>query len=418
MIKMNEKIKSVWKFILSFIKWTAIAAATGVAGGIVGTLFHTSVEKVTELRGENPYLIYFLPLGGLVIVFLYKICKVSHKLGTNNVIKSARAEDHVPWVLAPLIFVGTVITHLFGGSAGREGAALQLGGSIGTMLGRLFHLDEKDLSLIVTCGMSAVFSALFGTPITAAFFVLEVISVGIMQYSGLLPSLISALTAYGVALFLGVEPVHFALTFVPSVNFMNILRTIGVGAVCAVVSIIFCIFMAVTHKLYSKYIKNLYLRAFVGGIIIILLTLAVGSYDYNGAGMNIVGNAIGGQARPEAFILKIIFTAITIGAGFKGGEIVPTFFVGSTLGCVLGPLFGLDAGFCAALGLIGLFCGVVNCPAASLILSVELFGADGFIFFAVIIGISYMLSGYFGLYSSQKIVYSKLKAEYININAK
>ena len=415
---MKKQIKQIWKFALTFIKWIAIAAATGAVGGLIGAAFHTSVERVTEFRGEFPFLIYFLPPGGLVIVFIYKICKASHKLGTNNVIKSARQEEHLPWVLAPLIFVSTVITHLFGGSAGREGAALQLGGSIGTMLGRLFRLDEKDLSLIVTCGMSAVFAALFGTPITATFFVLEVVNVGIMQYSGLIPSLFAALTAYGVSLMFGVEPVHYGLNFVPAIDFINIVKIVGIGIVCAIVSIMFCLIMEGIHKIYSKYLKNLYLRAFVGGVAIILLTLSVGSYDYNGAGMNIVSDALSGKARPEAFILKMIFTAVTIGAGFKGGEIVPTFFVGSTLGCVLGSIFGIDSGFCAALGLIALFCGVVNCPVASLVLSVELFGAEGLIFFAVVVGISYMLSGYFGLYSSQKIIYSKLKAEYININAK
>lgn len=411
MEKMKENLKSVCSYVIIFLKWILIAVITGVSGGFIGTLFHVAVEKSTEIRIENPAIIYMLPLGGLLIVFLYKICKASHKLGTNNVIKSARAEEKLPWVLAPLIFISTAITHLFGGSAGREGAALQLGGSIGTVVGRVFRLDEKDLSTVVTCGMSAVFSALFGTPITATFFVLEVLSVGIMQYSSLVPSLFASLTAFGISVMLGVEPVWFGLKFVPEINLINIVKTVGVGAVCAIVSIVFCVIMEGIHKLYSKHIKNLYVRAFAGGVIVVLLTVLVGTYDYNGAGMDIVGNALSGNAKPEAFILKIIFTAITIGAGFKGGEIVPTFFVGSTLGCVLGGFFGLDASFCAALGLIGLFCGVVNSPVASLILSIELFGAEGIVFFSVIVAVCYVLSGYFGLYKSQKIIYSKLKAE-------
>jgi len=409
--KMKDNIKSVCSYAIVFLKWVLIAVITGTVGGFIGTLFHIAVEKATEIRMENPYIIYYLPLGGLAIVLLYKACKASHKLGTNNVIRSARAEEHLPWVLAPLIFISTAITHLFGGSAGREGAALQLGGSIGTVVGRMFRLDEKDLSLVVTCGMSAVFSALFGTPITATFFVLEVVNVGIMQYSGLAPSLFASLTAFGISVMLGAEPVWFGLQFIPRLNLVNIVKTVGVGAVCAVISIVFCVIMEGVHKLYSKHIKNLYARAFVGGVVVVLLTVLVGTYDYNGAGMDIVADALSGNANPEAFILKIIFTALTIGAGFKGGEIVPTFFIGSTLGCVLGGFFGLDAGFCAALGLIGLFCGVVNSPVASLILSIELFGTQGFVFFAVVVAVSYVLSGYFGLYSSQKIVYSKLKTE-------
>lgn len=359
-----------------------------------------------------------LPLGGLAIVFLYKICGVSHKLGTNNVIKAARAEENIPPVLAPLIFISTVITHLFGGSAGREGAALQLGGGLASAFSKLFRLDGKDTALITKCGMSAVFSALFGTPITAVFFVLEVLSVGIMEYSALFPTLIASLCAYKISLFFGVKPVRYTLGFIPETDFENILKVIVLGILCAIMSIVFCLIMKNIHKLYSKYLKNLYIRAFVGGITIILLTFAVSSTNYNGAGTDIIGKAVKGSARPEAFALKLLFTALTIGAGFKGGEIVPTFFVGSTFGCIIGPLLGIDAGFSAALGLIGLFCGVVNCPVSSLLLSVELFGSDGLLFFAVITGICYIFSGYFGLYSSQKIIFSKLKVENINIYAK
>ena len=408
---MKENFKAVCNYVIIFLKWILIAVITGAVGGFIGTTFHVAVEKATEIRLENPAIIYLLPLSGLFIVFLYKIFKASHKLGTNNVIKSARAEEKLPWVLAPLIFISTTITHLFGGSAGREGAALQLGGSIGTVVGRVFRLDKKNLATVVCCGMSAVFSALFGTPITATFFVLEVLNVGIMQYSTLVPSLFASISAFGISLMLGVEPVWFGLKMIPEINLENVVKVVGVGAVCAVVSIVFCVVMEEIHKLYSKHIKNLYVRAFAGGVIVVLLTLLVGTYDYNGAGMDVVSNALLGNAKPEAFILKIIFTAITIGAGFKGGEIVPTFFIGSTLGCILGGFFGLDASFCAALGLIGLFCGVVNCPVASIILSIELFGAEGLIFFSVIVAVCYVLSGYFGLYSSQKIIYSKLKAE-------
>ena len=171
-------------------------------------------------------------------------------------------------------------------------------------------------------------------------------------------------------------------------------------------------------KATHDYVKNHdYLRIALGGLLLLGLSLLFPSGDYNGAGMDVVARALGGQARPEAFALKLLFTAITIGVGFKGGEIVPTFFIGATFGCVVGALLGLDAGFAAALGLVATFCGVVNSPIASIILSVELFGAQGLLFFAIACGVSYMLSGYYGLYSSQRIIYSKLKAEFININA-
>ena len=174
--------------------------------------------------------------------------------------------------------------------------------------------------------------------------------------------------------------------------------------------------MTFTEKGAHKAFKNPILRAAVGGVILIGLSLLF-PRDYNGAGMDVIGRAIGGEAAPFAFLLKMVFTAITISAGFKGGEIVPTFFIGATFGCVCGGLLGLDPGFAAALGLVCLFCGAVNCPVASVFLSIELFGGKGLLFFAVACAFSFALSGYFGLYRSQKILYSKTRAEFININA-
>ncbi len=413
----DYSFKKTAEYIVNFFKWILLASLTGAVGGLIGSAFHISIEYVTEIRSDNPWVLYLLPIGGVVIAFLYKVCKMEKNGGTNFVISSVREKEKVPFLMAPLIFVATVITHLGGGSAGREGAALQLGGVIGSQIGSIFKLNEKDMHLIIMCGMSGVFSALFGTPLTATVFAMEVISVGIAYYSSLVPSLTSSLVAFAVSRMFKIEPVSFKLYQVAQLNAKNIFLTVVLAAVCAIVSIGFCIVMHLAHTYLPKLIKNAYLRAFVGGVVIILLTLAVGNTDYNGAGMNIIENAINGQAVPYAFILKIIFTAVTISCGYKGGEIVPTFFIGATLGCTVGSLLGLPAGFSAALGLIALFCSVVNCPIASMILSVEMFGSEGFVFFGVVCAVSYVLSGYYSLYSTQKIMYSKVKAEYININA-
>ena len=414
----KRKFKSAMNYVRTFIKWLVISVVTGAVGGLVGTLFHISIDSVTELRGENPWILFFMPIGGLIIVFLYKVTKMWDNGGTNNVINSVKEKENVPFKLAPLIFISTVITHLVGGSSGREGAALQLGGSIGAQSAKIFRQDKMNENIVIMCGMSSVFSALFGTPITATVFAIEVISVGIMYYAGLVPCIFSALTAYVIAKYFGVTPVHFTVSGIPPLGFSAVIRIIILAALCAVVSIIFCVSMRKTALFGKKLIKNDYLRAVCGGILVILLTLLVGTYDYNGAGMNIVQKAIDGKANWYDFILKIIFTAVTLAAGFKGGEIVPTFFVGATFGCVCGSLLGLDPGFSAALGLTTLFCGVVNCPFAAFLLAIEIFGAEGIIYYAMVSGIGYMLSGYYGLYSSQKIVYSKLRAEYINMDAK
>lgn len=413
-----RKYKSAKNYVRTFLKWVIVAGITGLVGGFIGTMFHISVEKATEFRIMNNWIILFLPVGGVAIAVLYKLFKMSDSTGTNQIINAIRTDDQVPIVLAPLIFISTVITHLLGGSAGREGAALQLGGSIGTFVGKFFHLDNKDMHLVVLCGMSGVFSALFGTPLTATLFAMEVISIGVIYYSSLVPCLVSSLVAYGISLYFGVEPVRYTLSYIPELSFKSIITVVILSALLAVLSITFCVTMHKTEHLLGHKIKNNNWRGLVGGLIIVILTLIVGTRDYNGAGMNIVENAINGIVKPEAFLIKIIFTAITIGAGFKGGEIVPTFFIGATFGCFAGGLLGLDPGFSAAIGLVALFCGNVNAPIASIILSLELFGAEGIILFAIACSVSYMLSGYYGLYSSQKIVYSKLKAEFININAK
>lgn len=416
----KSKANTVRKFSLAFAKWVLIAVLIGAVGGIVGSCFHIAVLKATAVRESCPYLLYFLPLGGLVIVFLYRITKTGEEAGTNLIISSIRTHTHVSIIMAPLIFVSTCITHLFGGSAGREGAALQLGGSIGAKVGELLRLDEKDMSLVIMCGMSAVFSALFGTPLTACFFAMEVISVGVIYYVGLVPCLASALIAYKVSLIFHLEPTKLNIAqYVPKLHLITVTQTALLAAACAAVSIVFCMIMKYSHDRLAQLFPNTYLKALCGGAAIVLLTLIIGTRDYNGAGMDVIINAAeNGKALWYAFILKMIYTAVTIGSGYKGGEIVPTLFIGATFGCWAGGLLGMPPQFAAAVGMAALFCGVVNCPAAAIFLSLEIFGSEGILLFAVGCGVSYMLSGYYGLYSSQKIMYSKTKPEYININAK
>lgn len=411
-----RKLKSSSNYIRIFIKWALISTVVGAIGGLIGTAFHESVDYVTKVRESNSWLIFLLPMGGLAIVGLYKLCRLN--AGTNRVIESVQSGKKVPILMAPLIFVSTVITHLLGGSAGREGAALQLGGSIGYKFGKLFRLDEKEMRLIVMLGMSGMFAALFGTPLTATFFALEVISVGVIYYVALVPCLFSSLVAYEISLMFGVKPVKFDGINMPQLNAEVFLKVVVLSILCALISICFCTSIKYFDKFIEEKISNEYIRAFVGGCLIILLTLAVGTHDYNGAGMEVISGAMAGNVKPFAFILKIIFTVVTIGAGFKGGEIVPTFFIGSTFGCVAGGLLGLNPAFGAAIGFVALFCGVVNCPVASIMLALEVFGAQSIIIFAIVCGVSYMMSGYYGLYSSQKIMYSKLEATYININTK
>jgi H+/Cl- antiporter ClcA len=334
--------------------------------------------------------------------------------GTNLVIESVRSDEELSGKMPPLIFISTVITHLFGGSAGREGAALQLGGSMGFQIGKWFHLDEKDLRTITMCGMSAGFAALFRTPLTAAVFSMEVIRVGVMYYSALVPSTLAAIIGYAISGYFGVASPVYALKSVPDLNVIPVLQVLLLAVLCAALSILFCIVLHKTPKIYKKYIDNQYIRIAVGGGLIIGLAYLFRTTDYLGAGADIIRNAVTGQARPEAFVLKMIFTAVTLGAGYKGGEIVPSLFVGATFGNVIGGLIGLSPAFGGAVGLMAVFCGVTNCPITAFLLSLEMFGPSGALYYFIAAAVSYMLSGYYGLYNKQKIMYSKFKPQFID----
>lgn len=402
------------KLVGTSIRWVIFAILSGLIVGGIGTLFYFGMYLVTLTRTKNPWLIFLLPVSGLVIVGCYRLLHDEKDTGTNLVLSAIHSDEELPLRMAPLIFLSTLITHLFGGSAGREGAALQLGGSIGNGLGKLFRFDDKDKHIMIMCGMSAAFSALFGTPMAAAVFSMEVVSVGVMYYAALVPCVISSLVASMVARYFGVAQELFLIEKIPAFRFLPAVKISVLAVLCAGVSILFCIMLHSSDHLYKRFFKNAYIRIFVGGCLVIALTLLVGDQTYNGAGMNMIEQYMQGQVPPEAFILKMLFTTVTLGAGFKGGEIVPSFFTGAAFGCLFGNILGFSPSLCTAVGMTAVFCGVTNCPITALLISFELFGYDAMPYFLLAVAFSYMLSGYYGLYSSQKIIYSKYKTNYIN----
>jgi H+/Cl- antiporter ClcA len=406
------------KLNISFIiKCLKISIILGTICGIVGSIFHLSIDYVTQLRMEYPWLVLLLPIGGLCIIFLYHSSdSLDHQPGTNTIIQSVRQQDNVPVLLAPAIFLATVITHLVGGSSGREGAALQIGGSIATGMGRLFQVDKKEMSILIMCGMSAVFSALFGTPLTATLFSMEVVSVGVFYYAAFIPCLCSSLLSLAISHFFGCQAVSYPITQVLTLDFIMFIKLLFFSVFIALCSVLFVLMMHYGHYFFQKYFKNEYSRVIVGSIILLVLTFVFGK-NYLGAGSQIIHQAIYGKVESYDFLMKVIFTAVTIGCGFKGGEIVPTFFIGATFGFTISYIFGIDPHIGACLGLVGLFCCVVNCPVTSLFLGIELFGINNLMPMAIIIVFGYVLSGYFSLYHAQKIVYSKTSPEFINKNA-
>ena len=394
------------------VLWLVLAAAVGLVCGGVGTAFHLSVEAVTELRGEHGWILWLLPLAGLVIVALYKGTRCEG-MGTNNVIRAVQSGEAVSPLLVPAIFLGTVLTHLCGGSAGREGAALQMGGSIGYNVGRLFHLSDHDRRTATVCGMAAFFSALFGTPLAATLFAMMVEDVGLTFSVAFVPGFLAALVAYGVSLACGISPTRFALADAPALTADAVLKIMVLGAACAVVSRLFCGLLHFTEHELPKRLPNPWVRAAVGGMAVVALSYLMGVGRYNGAGMEVIAAAVEqGEALPWDFLCKALLTAVTLASGFKGGEVVPSFYIGATFGCAVGPLLGLPAGFSAAVGLVAVFCGATNTLIPSILMAYELFQGEGLELVALGCGVCYMLSGYHGLYSSQTFVTEKWASEY------
>ena len=413
MSNFNEFQRAAKAAIRVALQWFFLAIPTGLICGLVGTLFHLSVERVTELRADQPWLLFLLPAAGLLITALYKATKCEG-VGTNNVIRAVQSGEPVSILLVPAIFFGTVLTHLCGGSAGREGAALQMGGSIGWNVGTLLQLKDHDRRTATISGMAAFFSALFGTPLTAALFAMMVEDVGLTFTSAFVPAFTSALIAYGCSLAFGIGPTHFAIT-APELTVWNAFLVILLGFACAAVSRLFCGLLHFMEHKVPQLLPNPWLRVFVGGMAVIAFSYLFGVGRYNGAGMGVITAAVEqGEALPWDFLCKIFLTALTLSCGFKGGEVVPSFFVGATFGCVFGPLLGLPAGFAAAVGLVSIFCGATNALIPSILLGFELFSGAGLELIALGCGICYMLSGHHGLYSSQTFVTNKLRSEYMS----
>ena len=393
-----------WKILL---KWGSLGLLVGIIGGLLGAGFHHALHFVTHVRGEYPWLVLLLPLGGLLTIVIYRVFGLRNNRGTNEIIDAILKGEAVRPLIAPVIFLATAVTHFFGGSAGREGAALQLGGSTASLLAKVFKLEGNERTVLIMSGMSAVFAGLFGTPLTATLFCMEFASVGKIFSPALLPCYMAAFTASRVSAALGVHAEGYLLDTAYELTLISGAQIVLLAVLVGCLGILMCTVFHEAEHLAAHHIPNPWVRIALGGALIAGLTLLVGDHRYNGAGMDMALGAVAGNASWFDFLMKMLFTAVTLSAGFKGGEIVPTFCIGATFGCVAGGLLGLDPGFAAALGLIGLFCSATNCPIASILLSIEMFGGTNVYLFALVWVVSFVISGNWGLYSSQTIRYSR-----------
>ncbi len=417
-----KRYKRAGQYLVVLIRQLLFASIIGLFAGLLGVAFQFSMREASEFflaceknsDGGLFRVVFLLPLSGLVVVFFYKAAKFRIDAGTNQVVEALVSWKKTPLrllMLAPLIFVSSTITQCFGGSAGREGAALQLGGCVGLGIGRLLRLNGNPLHITIICGMAGGFAAVFGAPLTAAVFALEIARVGVVYYPAFLPAIVSAAIGAALASTFGFPPFHVVLPVFPADSASLFARVLLFGVCAGGVCVFFCATIRRVARALTRFLPNEYWRILFGGTCVALATVALGTNAYNGTGFANIQAAFDGETLPQDFIFKTFFTAFTLGAGFKGGEIVPALATGALFGGTLAPYLALDPSLGVALGMIAVFCGVTNCPLAALVLSVELFGAEDALIFAIVCGVSYLTSGASGLYKSQRLVFSKLTSD-------
>ena len=396
---------------LYLIKWLVLAGLVGLLAGSASAFFLVSLEWAAETRETYSWFLFLLPLGGVLVSFLYWKYGMNSAKGNNLLIEQAHgATESIPFRMAPLVLFGTIVTHLFGGSAGREGTAVQMGGAFSELVGKIFKLDEVDRKIIIICGISSGFGSVFGTPLAGTVFGLEVLALGLIRHEAIFPAFIAAFVGDIVTTTVwGVGHHHYEIGTIPSLTALLLLKILFAAILFGLTSTLFSELTHWLKKQYTKLFPNPMLKSFVGGLVIIGLVYMVGTRKYLGLGIPLIDDAFEGEVSPLTFITKLLFTSLTLGAGYQGGEVTPLFAIGSTLGSSLGDILQVSIPFLAALGFIGVFCGATNTPIACFIMGIELFGSEASLYLFLVCIISYLFSGHTGIYTSQQIGVSKSK---------
>lgn len=412
------------KIAYQLIRWTVIIIPVSLVVGSLVALFLWLLESATHIREEHSWLLYLLPFAGIGIHFLYKQWGGKAEAGNNLIMDEIHAPGGgVPARMAPLVLITTIFTHLFGGSAGREGTAVQIGGSMASMLARWMRLSAADVRIILMIGIAAGFGAVFGTPLTGAVFALEVLAIGVIRYDALIPCLIAAVFADIVCTAWGIRHTHYQILFDKEniifhfvyFDFALLGKVIACGVAFGLASYLFSVCMHTIKSNAKKWIRPAWLIPFAGGMIVIVACMLLGTRDYIGLGVtspypngvSIVSAFSDGPISSWAWLWKLLLTAVTLGMGFKGGEVTPLFFIGATLGHALAVLLGAPVDLFAGLGFIAVFAGATNTPIACTLMGVELFGTSHVLYFAVACFTAYYFSGHAGIYSAQRIAVPK-----------
>jgi H+/Cl- antiporter ClcA len=391
-------------------KWFFISLLISILIGTASAGFLVSLEMITNLRESNHWVVIFLPIAGLFIGYSYYYYGKDIESGNNLLIETIhQPKGIIPLRMSIFVYLGTIITHLFGGSAGREGTALQMAGSIADQFSKPFQLSIEDRKLLIISAIAGGFGSVFGTPLAGAIFSLEFFLIGKIRYNAILPAFLTAILSDWITKLWNVPHTHYQINFIPNLIFENIIYTIFIGIICGFIALCFSKSMILMNKFIKNKIPFPPLRPFFMGIIIVALVFIFNAHKYIGLGIPTIINSFERQLPPYDFLFKMIFTVLTLSSGFKGGEVTPLFFIGATLGNALSYFIPLPIDLLAGIGFVAVFAGATNTPVACILMAVELFGSKCGVYVSIACVVSYLVSGHNSIYAKQIIGESKLK---------
>lgn len=386
------------------LKWLCISSVIGLTVGSASAGFLISLDRATDLRESHRWLIALLPVGGLLTGLLYHYYGKDAEAGNNLLIDTIHEPRKViPFRMAPFVYLGTMVTHFFGGSAGREGTALQMAGAIADRFSKPFRLSAPDRTILIISAIAAGFGSVFGTPLAGAVFALEIAMIGRIRYHAIFPAFAAAIFADRITHLWQAKHTHYQISFIPDTGFLPVLYSVMAGIAFGLCAASFSKIIHWTTSQFKKRVVFPPMRPFIGGIIVALGVLALGTTRYIGLGIPVILQAFEVQLPPYDVIFKMAFTILTLAAGFKGGEVTPLFFIGATLGSALSLVIPLPVGLLAGMGFVAVFAGATNTPIACMLMGIELFGADCGVHVAIACVTSYLFSGHNGIYGRQKV---------------
>lgn len=405
---MEKQLPSPARILLYMAKWLLITAVLGAFMGSLSAFFLESLTFVTDIRLAHTWLLFLLPISGALFAYLYTYHGGLSSRGNNLVIDQGNGgEEKIPLRLIPLTLFGTITTHLFGGSVGREGTAVQMGGALADNVARGLKLNKIERDILIISGISAGFSSVFGTPLAGTLFGLEVLAIGKIRTEAIFPSFFAAVFADLVTKSFGVQHLHYQMGKIPAWSIGLFFKLIVAGIAFGIIGWVFSRSIVFLKARYAQWIPNPVWRNFIGGAVVVAAALMLQTQRYLGLSLPLLQEAFNNEAHVYDFIGKLFFTVISLGAGYQGGEVTPLFEIGATLGATLAPLLQLSVPFLAGLGFIGVFSGATNTPIACFVMGIELFGDQAAVYFFMICLISFMCSGNSGIYSAQKVAVKK-----------